>query len=123
CASCRARISIRYPIVELATGCLSALVAWKFGLHWYTGAALFFTWMLIAMSAIDFDTTLLPDNLTLPLLWAGLLLSVLGTDPAIGLPVDMKSSIIGAAGGYLSLWGVYHVFRLLTGKEGMGYGD
>lgn len=123
CASCGAPISIRYPIIELLTGILSVLVAWKFGVHWYTAAALFFTWMLIAMSGIDFDTTLLPDNLTLLLLWAGLLLSLASTDPALGLPVDTKSSIIGAAAGYVSLWSVYHLFRLLTGKEGMGYGD
>jgi leader peptidase (prepilin peptidase)/N-methyltransferase len=123
CANCKAPISPRYPLVELFTAVLSAAVAWKFGVHWYAAAALFFTWMLIAMSGIDFDTTLLPDNMTLPLLWAGLLLSTCGTVTAIGLPVDMKSSIIGAAAGYLSLWGVYHLFKLLTGKEGMGYGD
>jgi leader peptidase (prepilin peptidase)/N-methyltransferase len=123
CANCGNPISVRYPIVELFTAALSAAVAWKFGVHWYTAAALFFTWMLIAMSVIDFDTTLLPDNMTLPLLWVGLLLSIVGTAPSIGLPVDMKSSIIGAVAGYLSLWSVYHLFKLLTGKEGMGYGD
>jgi len=123
CANCAAPISIRYPIIELTTALLSSAVAWKFGVHWYTAAALFFTWMLIAMSGIDFDTTLLPDNMTLPLMWVGLLFSIVGTDPAIGLPVDMKSSIIGAVAGYLSLWSVYHLFKLLTGKEGMGYGD
>jgi len=123
CANCSAPISARYPIIELLTGVLSAAVAWKFGLHWYSAAALFLTWMLIALSGIDFDTTLLPDNMTLPLLWVGLLLSLATTDPSIGLPVDMRSSIIGAVAGYLSLWSVYHVFKLLTGKEGMGYGD
>jgi leader peptidase (prepilin peptidase)/N-methyltransferase len=123
CANCGTPISVRYPIVELITGVLSAVVAWKLGVHWYTAAALFFTWMLIAMSGIDFDTTLLPDNMTLPLLWVGLLLSIVGTDPSLGLPVDMKSSIIGAVAGYLSLWSVYHLFKLVTGKEGMGYGD
>lgn len=123
CANCKAPISARYPIIELFTAILSAAVAWKFGVHWYTAAALFFTWMLIAMSGVDFDTTLLPDNMTLPLLWVGLLLSIVGTDPSLGLPVDMKSSIIGAVAGYLSLWSVYHLFKLLTGKEGMGYGD
>jgi leader peptidase (prepilin peptidase) / N-methyltransferase len=123
CANCRNPISVRYPIVELFTAILSAAVAWKFGFHWYTAAALFFTWMLIGMSGIDFDTTLLPDNMTLPLLWVGLLLSIVGTVPSFGLPVDMKSSIIGAAAGYLSLWSVYQLFKLLTGKEGMGYGD
>ena len=123
CANCAAPISARYPIIELFTALLSVAVAWKFGVHWYTAAALFFTWMLIAMSGIDFDTTLLPDNMTYPLLWVGLLLSIAGPDPALGLPVDMKSSIIGAVAGYLSLWSVYHLFKLLTGKEGMGYGD
>jgi leader peptidase (prepilin peptidase) / N-methyltransferase len=123
CANCRAPISVRYPVVEVITAVLSAAVAWKFGVHWYTAAALSFTWFLIAMSGIDFDTTLLPDNMTLPLMWIGLLLSVMGTVPTFGLPVDMKSSIIGATAGYLSLWSVYHVFKLLAGKEGMGYGD
>jgi leader peptidase (prepilin peptidase) / N-methyltransferase len=123
CASCGVRISPRYPLIELATAILSALVAWKFGFVWYTAAALGLTWMLIALSAIDIDTQLLPDNMTLPLVWIGLLLSLAATVPAIGLPVDPRSSIIGAVAGYLSLWSVYHAFRLLTGKEGMGYGD
>jgi|HigsolmetaAR201D_1030396.scaffolds.fasta_scaffold02531_8 leader peptidase (prepilin peptidase)/N-methyltransferase len=123
CANCKAPISIRYPLVELLTGILSVLVAWKFGVHWYTAAALFFTWMLLAMGFIDFDTTLLPDQLTLLLLWVGLIVSLAGTDPMLGLPVDPKSSIIGAAAGYLSLWSVYHLFKLLTGKEGMAHGD
>jgi leader peptidase (prepilin peptidase)/N-methyltransferase len=114
CASCGARISPRYPLVELGTAILSALVAWKFGFVWYTGAALLLTWMLIALSGIDIDHQLLPDNMTLPLLWLGLLLS---------LAADPRASIIGAVAGYLSLWSVYHAFRLLTGKEGMGYGD
>jgi len=123
CAKCGAKISLRYPVVELTTAVLSALVAWKFGFGWYTGAALLLTWFLIALFAIDFDTQLLPDNLTLPLLWLGLLLSLAGTVPEIGLPVDPRSSILGAAAGYLSLWTVYQGFKLLTGKEGMGYGD
>ena len=123
CAKCATKISIRYPIVELATAVLSAAVAWKFGFHWYTGAALLLTWFLIALAVIDFDTQLLPDNMTLPLMWIGLLLSIVGPDPAVALPVTMKSSIIGAAAGYLSLWSVYQLFKLLTGKEGMGYGD
>lgn len=123
CANCSAPISFRYPFVELLTAVLSAAVAWKFGVHWYTAAALFLTWMLVALSGIDFDTTLLPDNMTLPLLWVGLLLSVTGPDPVLGLPADMRSSIIGAVAGYLVLWGVYHVYKLVTGKEGMGYGD
>lgn len=123
CAKCGTKISARYPIVELSTAILSALVAWKFGFTWYTGAALLLTWFLIALSVIDFDTQLLPDNMTLPLMWIGLLLSLAGTIPEIGLPVDPRSSIIGAVAGYLSLWSVYQLFRLATGKEGMGYGD
>ena len=123
CAQCGAKISVRYPLVELGTAILSAVVAWKFGFVWYTAAALLLTWMLIALTGIDIDHQLLPDNMTLPLVWIGLLLSLAATIPAIGLPVDPRSSIIGAVAGYLSLWSVYHAFRLLTGKEGMGYGD
>jgi leader peptidase (prepilin peptidase)/N-methyltransferase len=123
CAKCGARISARYPIVELSTAILSGLVAWKFGVAWYTGAALLLTWALIALSVIDFDTQLLPDNITLPLVWAGLLVSLAPTIAELGLPLDPRSSIIGAAAGYLSLWSVFHLFKLVTGKEGMGYGD
>jgi leader peptidase (prepilin peptidase) / N-methyltransferase len=123
CASCGAKISMRYPLVELGTAVLSALVAWKFGFGWYTAAALLLTWMLVALACIDFDTQLLPDTMTLPLMWLGLLLSLAAPVASIGLPVAPVSSIIGAAAGYLSLWVVYHLFRLLTGKEGMGYGD
>ncbi len=122
CASCKAKISARYPIVELLTGVLSAAVAWKFGAVPAAlpalGAALVLTWFLIALTFIDLDTQLLPDALTLPLLWLGLATSVLGytaTGP--------REAIIGALAGYLSLWSVYHLFRLATGKEGMGYGD
>ena len=123
CAKCGIRISARYPIVELSTALLSALVAWKFGFAWYTGAALVLTWTLVALTVIDIDHQLLPDNMTLPLMWLGLLLSLAASNPAVGLPVDPRSSIIGAAAGYLSLWSIYHLFKLLTGKEGMGYGD
>ena len=123
CAKCGNPISIRYPIVELSTAILSALVAWKFGFVWYTGAALVLTWMLVALTVIDIDHQLLPDNMTLPLMWLGLLLSLAATIPSIGLPIDPRSSIIGAVAGYLSLWSVFHLFKLLTGKEGMGYGD
>lgn len=123
CANCKTKISPRYPIVELITAILSAAVAWKFGVTWYTGAALILTWVLIALTFIDFDTQLLPDNMTLPLMWLGLLISLAATLPEIGLPVDTRSSILGAVAGYLSLWSVYHLFKLLTGKEGMGYGD
>jgi len=124
CASCGTRISPRYPAVEALTGLLSAAVAWKFGFGLPTLAALVLTWFLITLTFIDVDCQLLPDNLTLPLLWIGLLLSLWG--PAVGdapIPLDTHASIIGAIAGYLSLWSVYHVFRLLTGKEGMGYGD
>jgi leader peptidase (prepilin peptidase)/N-methyltransferase len=122
CAKCKARISPRYPMVELVTGVLSAAVAWKFGFHWYTAAALVFTWALIALTVIDFDTQLLPDNITLPLVWIGLLLS-LAHSPEASFPVDPRSSIIGGVAGYMSLWSVYWLFKLVTGKEGMGYGD
>lgn len=123
CANCKTGISIRYPLVELFTGLLSAAVAWKFGFTWYCGAALLLTWALVAASAIDFDHQLLLDDITLPLLWLGLLLSLAQTLPAFGLPVDTRSSIIGAAAGYLILWSIFHLYKLITGKEGMGYGD
>ena len=124
CANCGVRISARYPAIEALTGVLSAAVAWKFGFGWPAVAALVLTWFLIALTFIDVDHQLLPDNLTLPLLWIGLLLSLwapLGAGAPI--PMDPRSSIIGAIAGYVSLWSVYHLFRLLTGKEGMGYGD
>ncbi len=123
CANCGAKISIRYPLIELFTGVLSAAVAWKFGVTWYCGAGLVLTWALVALSAIDIDHQLLPDDITLPLLWIGLLLSLAATLPEFGLPVDPRSSIIGAVLGYVSLWSVYKLFKWLTGKEGMGYGD
>lgn len=124
CANCSASISPRYPLVEALTGLLSAAVAWKFGFGWPAAAALVLTWFLIALTFIDLDHQLLPDNMTLPLVWMGLALSLWGAQPGGGpLPVDMHSSIVGAMAGYLSLWSVYHLFRLLTGKEGMGYGD
>jgi leader peptidase (prepilin peptidase)/N-methyltransferase len=123
CARCGAAISARYPLVELLTGLLSAWVAARFGFGTSALAALVLTWFLIALAFIDIDTQLLPDSLTLPLLWLGLTLSLLGPQNAAWLPVDVRSSLIGAAAGYVSLWSVYHLFRLLTGKEGMGYGD
>jgi leader peptidase (prepilin peptidase)/N-methyltransferase len=124
CAACKAPISPRYPIVELATAVLSAAVAWHFGWHWQSVAALIFTWTLVALTVIDLDHQILPDVLTLPLLWLGLLLS-LAWQPLLRppAPVDMASAIVGAAAGYLSLWLVYWAFKLATGKEGMGYGD
>ena len=124
CARCGARISPRYPLVEALTGLLSALVAWRFGFGWPALAALVLTWFLVALAAIDIDRQLLPDNLTLPLMWIGLVLSLLAPAPGgAPVPVDPRASLIGAAVGYLSLWGVYHLFRALTAKEGMGYGD
>src|SRR5580692_9562323 len=125
CAGCGVRISPRYPAIEALTGVLSAAIAWKFGFGWPAVAALVLTWFLIALTFIDVDHQLLPDSLTLPLLWIGLLLSLwapTGTG-APPIPMDPRSSIIGAIAGYVSLWSVYHLFRLLTGKEGMGYGD
>jgi leader peptidase (prepilin peptidase) / N-methyltransferase len=124
CASCRAPISMRYPVVEALTGVLSAVVAWRFGFGWAAFAALALTWFLIALAFIDIDHQLLPDNLTLPLLWLGLVVSLwLPRTGSAPLPVDIRSSLIGAIAGYLSLWIVYHLFRLATGKEGMGHGD
>lgn len=124
CANCGVRISVRYPIVEALTGILSAAVAWKLGFGWPAVAGLVLTWFLVALAFIDIDTQLLPDSLTLPLLWLGLLLSLFAPAPGTApIPVDMRSSIIGAIAGYLCLWTVYHLFRLLTAKEGMGYGD
>jgi leader peptidase (prepilin peptidase)/N-methyltransferase len=117
CSSCDARISRRYPAIELLTAILSGIAAWHFGFGWQAGAALVLTWALIALSMIDIDHQLLPDAITLPVLWLGLLLSL--------FPVfaDMRSSLIGAIAGYMSLWLVYQLFKLVTGKEGMGFGD
>jgi len=124
CANCGVRISPRYPAIEALTGLLSAAVAWKFGFGSSTLAALLLTWFLIALTFIDVDHQLLPDNLTLPLLWLGLLLSLWAPlGGAAPVPAAPHSAIVGAITGYLSLWSVYHLFRLLTGKEGMGYGD
>ncbi|MEP0356708.1 A24 family peptidase [Paraglaciecola sp.] len=117
CSQCKSPIPIRYPLVELATGLLSALVAWHFGCGLAAVAAVVATWLLVAMTFIDLDTMLLPDQLTLPLLWMGLLLSI---NTTFVTPAD---AIIGGAVGYLSLWSIYWAFKLLTGKEGMGYGD
>ncbi|MCC5859169.1 MAG: prepilin peptidase [Ectothiorhodospiraceae bacterium] len=117
CSSCGNAISVRYPLVELATGVLSAVVAWQFGWTPELAAGLVLTWLLIALSGIDFDTQLLPDSLTLPGLWLGLALSL------VPVFVDPAEAILGAMAGYLSLWVVYQGFRLATGKEGMGYGD
>jgi leader peptidase (prepilin peptidase)/N-methyltransferase len=117
CSACNASIGLRYPLVEATTALLSVLVVGRFGVGWESAAALILTWGLIALSAIDLDTRLLPDAITLPLLWLGLLLSL------DGWPTDSRSAILGAALGYSFLWTVFHLFRLLTGKEGMGFGD
>lgn len=117
CSACGAPIGRRYPMVELATGLLSLLVVWQFGATPQAAAGLLLVWSLIALTVIDYDTQLLPDQITLPLLWLGLLLNTRA------LYVDLYSAVIGAAAGYLALWSVFHLFRLLTGKEGMGYGD
>ena len=117
CRKCKAPISPRYPAVELVTGLLSALLVWTFGSGWAGLGALLFAYLLIAMTFIDYDTKLLPDDLTYPLLWAGLLINIDGTF------VPLRDAVIGAAAGYLVLWAVYWLFKLVTGKEGMGYGD
>jgi len=118
CAHCQVPISARYPLIELLTAAMSFLVAQHFGFSYFTIALLFFSYVLIAATFIDLDTMLLPDQLTLPLLWAGITLSLIGISP-----VSLQDAIIGAIAGYLALWSVYWVFKLATGKEGMGYGD
>ena len=123
CANCGKPISARYPLVEALTGVLTAAVAWKFGFGWPALAAIVLTWFLVALTFIDIDHQLLPDSLTLPLLWLGLALSLSGLQPANSMPVAERSALLGAMVGYVSLWSVYHLFRLVTGKEGMGYGD
>jgi leader peptidase (prepilin peptidase)/N-methyltransferase len=124
CAGCRAPISARYPLVELITAVLSAIVALHFGWHWQMLFALLFTWSMVALTVIDIDHTLLPDAITLPLLWLGLALSVIWNPRMLPpAPTDPQSAIIGAAAGYMVLWSVYWAFKLATGKEGMGYGD
>jgi leader peptidase (prepilin peptidase) / N-methyltransferase len=117
CSACKAPISLRYPIVELMTGLLSFLLAWRFGTGLAGLATLAFAYLLIAMTFIDADTQLLPDDLTFPLLWLGLLVNLNGTF------VPLQDAVIGAAAGYLVLWSIYWLFKLATGKEGMGYGD
>ena len=117
CSACRARISWRYPLVEALAGLLAGFVAWKYGLSAAMLGGLLFAWAMIALTFIDLDTFYLPDSITLPLLWAGLLFNLAGTY------TDLRSAVIGAAAGYLALWSVYWLFKLATGKDGMGYGD
>jgi leader peptidase (prepilin peptidase)/N-methyltransferase len=117
CKWCSVPISVRYPLIEAVTGLLFAYAAWHFGFTAAGFGALLFVAALITLTGIDFDTQLLPDDITLPLLWVGL------TFNAFGVYTDLRSAVIGAMAGYLSLWGVYWMFKLVTGKEGMGYGD
>ncbi|MDQ7969772.1 MAG: A24 family peptidase [Oxalicibacterium faecigallinarum] len=117
CSNCKTAISLRYPIIELLSGALSAWMIWRFGSGLTGLSTLLFIYLLIAMTFIDADTQLLPDDLTLPLLWLGLLININGTF------VPLHEAVIGAMAGYLSLWSVYWLFKLLTGKDGMGYGD
>ena len=117
CANCANPIALRYPLIEAFTALASVVVAWRFGFGAQTGFALLLTWSLIALSFIDFDHKLLPDDITLPVLWLGLLLSV------FDLFVGSQDSITGACAGYFALWSVYQLFKLVSGKEGMGYGD
>lgn len=117
CANCKTRISPRYPIVELIAGALAGYAVWRFGATLAGVSALLFVFAMISLTFIDLDTFYLPDDITLPLLWSGLLFNLVNTH------TDLTSAVIGAAGGYLALWSVYWLFKLATGKEGMGYGD
>ena len=117
CAGCGDKISLRYPLIELMTGAISAFAACHFGFGWAAVGALILLWALIALAAIDYDTQLLPDSITLPLLWIGLAFNLNGT------MTNLASAVIGAIVGYLALWSVFWAFKLATGKEGMGYGD
>lgn len=117
CSACKAPISVRYPVVEAVTGLLFALCAWQFGPSWTAVAAMVLCTTLVTLTAIDLDTQLLPDNLTLPLVWLGLIVNL------FALFARLPDAVIGAVAGYLVLWSVYWLFKLLTGREGMGYGD
>jgi leader peptidase (prepilin peptidase)/N-methyltransferase len=125
CAACQAAIPVRYPVVEALTGLVTGFLIWHFGFTPDAIAAIAITWALISLTLIDLDTQLLPDSITLPLLWAGLLYHVIDGPHAATSPfaASLADGVIGAAAGYLSLWLVYHAFRLVTGKEGMGFGD
>jgi leader peptidase (prepilin peptidase)/N-methyltransferase len=117
CSACQQVIHWRYPAIELLTAVATAVVAWHYGWSWTVLAAWGFTWVMITLAVIDFETLLLPDSITLSLLWSGLLMSL------TGLFVDSQTAILGASAGYLSLWFIFHLFRLFTGKDGMGHGD
>jgi leader peptidase (prepilin peptidase)/N-methyltransferase len=117
CRQCKTPISMQYPLVELFTGVISLIIGWHFGVSLQTLAGLFFSWCLIAASGIDLAHKLLPDTITLPLMWLGILLSL------FNVFIDLETSVIGAIAGYLFLWSVFWLFKLVTGKEGMGHGD
>jgi len=117
CKQCKSKISLRYPLIEALTGLLSGIIAWQFGFDWACLGALLLTWSLIALTFIDVDHQLLPDSITLPLLWLGISFNL------FAVYTDLSTSVVGAIAGYLSLWLVFHAFKLVTGKEGMGYGD
>ncbi len=117
CKSCKTHISLRYPIIETISAILTMTVAWKFGVSYTFLFAALLSWALLSLTMIDFDHQYLPDQITLPFLWLGLILNL------NGMFTDLNSAVIGATAGYLSLWSVYHIFRLITGKEGMGFGD
>jgi len=117
CSACNKHISLRYPIVELITGIVSIFIVWYFGLTLQAASALVLTWALMALSLIDYDTQLLPDSITLPLLWLGLIVNISATF------TPLNSAVLGAIMGYLSLWFIFHIFKHFTGKEGLGYGD
>ena len=117
CSACKTGISLRYPLIEVLTAVLSLVAAWHFGFSWQTLLLLFLTWALIALTFIDFDQQLLPDNITLPFLWLGIIANY------FGLFTTLEDSVLGAVFGYLAFWSVYIIFKILTGKEGMGHGD
>ena len=122
CANCKISVSARYPVIEAVTGMLTALIIFKLGANWAGIGGMLLLWSLVALTMIDYDTQLLPDQITLPLVWAGIVFSVMphsGVFPA----TDLQSSVFGAIAGYLTLWSIYWGFKLVTGKEGMGYGD
>ncbi|HEX8874610.1 MAG TPA: A24 family peptidase [Nitrosospira sp.] len=117
CSQCRTSISLRYPAVELLTALISGYVAWHFGYGLAAFAALIFSWTIIVLAFIDMDTQLLPDDITVPFIWAGLLVNL------AGIFTDIQSAVMGAVAGYIALWSIYWAFKLVTGREGMGYGD
>lgn len=117
CRNCGVKISLQYPLLELLTAVLTTFVVWKLGFTWQALGGVVFTWSLIALSGIDIKTHLLPDNITLPLLWLGISFNL------FSIYTDLHASVLGAIFGYLALWFVFHLFKLVTGKEGMGYGD